>query len=644
MSVSIPRLAASTAGLGLVCSMAVSTPGSAATSEAASGLVRCAAAASRQGEFAAASRASGVPRSVLLAVSYLESRWRDHAGAPSTSGGYGPMHLTDLPIDLNATGRGDGVIRQPLLSAKTLRLASKLTGLSGARLRTDPTANICGGAAVLAYFHKSVGGRSDARLGGWSAAVARYSGSGDPATAGRFVRQVYSVLRSGAAARTDDGRVRLAARPRATPTRSTAPSSTGSQQNINVDCPVALGCWWIPAPYEWYGEPDPYAYGNHDLADRPNDISIDYIIIHDTETSFQGTLDLVTDPTYVSWQYTLRSRDGQIAQHVPLDDVAWHAGNWYLNMHSIGLEHEGFAAEGASWYTEAMYRTSASLVRYLTARYDIPRDRAHIIGHDQVPGITPEYVAGMHWDPGPYWNWERYMNLIRSPIGADGALNGRIRAGDVVTVRPGFGGNRQKVTGCETAGQPCATQGTNFVYLRQRPSWRAPLVTDVGLHPDGSPSTTEVADIGARAVAGHEFVVAERRGSWVRVWWLGRVAWLRNRTPAGDPVLVRTAGLKVRAAPGQAPAAIYGRAYPEESAYPAEIPYQTVTPLQYTLKGGQAYSLADSAVPTDYYYAQTFDYSLPGDHTVVRGLDRYYQIWFGHRMAFVRADEVVITR
>ncbi|MER7154916.1 N-acetylmuramoyl-L-alanine amidase, partial [Streptomyces lydicus] len=36
-----------------------------------------------------------VPRSVLLGVSYLESRWDGHGGAPSVSGGYGPMHLTD---------------------------------------------------------------------------------------------------------------------------------------------------------------------------------------------------------------------------------------------------------------------------------------------------------------------------------------------------------------------------------------------------------------------------------------------------------------------------------------------------------------------------------------------------------------------
>ncbi|MYT46971.1 N-acetylmuramoyl-L-alanine amidase, partial [Streptomyces sp. SID5471] len=48
-----------------------------------------------QRAFADAAAQYGVPQNVLLAVSYLESRWDGHGGAPSVSGGYGPMHLTD---------------------------------------------------------------------------------------------------------------------------------------------------------------------------------------------------------------------------------------------------------------------------------------------------------------------------------------------------------------------------------------------------------------------------------------------------------------------------------------------------------------------------------------------------------------------
>ena len=34
-----------------------------------------------------------MPESVLFSVSYLESRWEDHAGQPSRAAGYGPMAL-----------------------------------------------------------------------------------------------------------------------------------------------------------------------------------------------------------------------------------------------------------------------------------------------------------------------------------------------------------------------------------------------------------------------------------------------------------------------------------------------------------------------------------------------------------------------
>ena len=70
---------------------------------------------------------------------------------------------------------------------------------------------------------------------------------------------------------------------------------------------------------------------------------------------------------------------------VPTKDVAWHAGNWWVNTHSVGIENEGFALE-ASWFTGALYHSLARLTRYTADRYGIPLDREHIIGHDQVPG------------------------------------------------------------------------------------------------------------------------------------------------------------------------------------------------------------------------------------------------------------------
>jgi N-acetylmuramoyl-L-alanine amidase len=611
----------------------------------------------RQAAFDRAATTSGVPLQVLLAVSFMESRWDDHDGAPSTSAGYGPLHLTSPDgirtetVEPHPMGKGDGGPQGQVLrpqaqrerinrdALSTLARAARLTGLSQRRLRTDSVANICGGAAVLARYQRDAGGALD--LGDWSAAVARYSGADDQATALRFARQVFRTIREGTARTTNDGQhVVLRATASARVDRQ-AVASLGLPIVVpgNVDCPATLGCESLPAPYAQYGA-TPGAYGNHDLANRPTDLDIQYIVIHDTEATYDTTLQLVNDPTYVSWHYTLRSVDGHIAQHVDTQDVAWHAGNWYVNMHSIGLEHEGFAATGASWYTESLYQSSATLVRHLTAEYDIPVDRAHIIGHDQVPGVDPAHVAGMHWDPGPYWDWEHYFDLLGAPI--EGRGNGRAKG--VVTVAPGFADNVQPVTGCDAAAPTaaCPAQGTNFVYLYSQPSLTAPLVADVGLHADGRPSTTFVSDIGARAATGQQLYVAASSGDWTAVWWLGNVAWVHN--PRADPVLVRARGLVVAAA-AAAEVPVYGRAYPEQAAYPPEIPYQTVVPLQYTIKPGQAYVLADDGVETDYYYAKTYNCaSLALDCSEVVGADRYYQVWFGHRIAYVRAADVTVGK
>ena len=96
----------------------------------------------------------------------------------------------------------------------------------------------------------------------------------------------------------------------------------------------------------------------------------------------------------MSWHYTIRSADGHVAQHVATRNVAAHAGNWYLNMHSIGFEHEGFAAQPGAWYTEALYRNSAELAKYLAAKYGFELDRAHVVGHDQFGSVQLQVGPG----------------------------------------------------------------------------------------------------------------------------------------------------------------------------------------------------------------------------------------------------------
>lgn len=603
--------------------------------------------ASRQAAFVQAAREYAVPLPVLLGVSYLETRWDAHKGRPSMAGGYGPMHLTDLAAATAHDGtpapgeRGDparpGATRTPSGPAfRTVDLAARLTGVRKATLRTDPAANIRGGAAVLAEYQRRLGGAGATDPGDWYGAVAAYSGATEQTAARAFADDVYAQIGTGASRTTDDGqRVTLA--PTGVRADRTWLRKLGLRTTTNAahtpECPADLGCEWIPAPYQEFGDGD---YGNHDLADRPNSQKVRYIVIHSTEGSYAGTVNLVQDPTYVSWHYTLRDSDGHIAQHVPTKDVAWHAGNWYVNAKSIGLEHEGYAARG-DWFTEVMYRNSASLVRYLAAKYDIPLDRQHILGHDNVPGITPAYVAGMHWDPGPYWDWGHYFELLGAPFTQNATA-----ASGVVTIKPNPATNRPIFTNCEdnpgppSEGRPrrCRAWPSSALLLHTEPRQNAPLLKDVGSNPPNGVSTTNVADIGSRVSTGQQYAVAEVRVEWTAIWYLGQKGWFFN--PADAPRAVWTKATLVKPKQGKDSVQIYGRAYPEASAYPSDVPVQPLVPLQYTWPAGQEYVLGMQP-EAEYYRAVTFD---PADHQVIRGQLRYYQVQFGHRIGYVLADDV----
>ncbi|MFJ4468262.1 N-acetylmuramoyl-L-alanine amidase [Streptomyces sp. NPDC089424] len=605
-----------------------------------------------QQAFERAAAAYDVPQSVLLGVSYLQSRWDAHAGAPSVSGGYGPMHLTDARTALataphhsegSEDPRGDDARPALLPDAKlpkeaelparlrTLTRAAELTGISAEDLRTDPAANVAGGAALLAAAQRELGEPLSDDPANWYGAVARFSGADDTATAARYADDVYDVLRAGLQRRTDAGqRVGLAAQPGLAP--DTAPlrgAGLRTATTEGTECPATVSCEWIPAPYEEFGEGD---YGNHDLGDRPASQDIDYIVVHDTEGAWEGVLDMVQDPTYVSWNYSLRSTDGHIAQHVKAKDVAWHAGNWYVNAKSVGLEHEGFLTSPDAWYTEAMYRSSARLVKYLAKKYDIPLDRQHILGHDTVPGTTTATIPGMHTDPGPYWDWRHYFHLLGRPFGPTARPGG-----GMVTILPDYATNRPVYTGCATAGEPCATHGSSAVRLYSGPGETYPLIKDIGLRPGGGDSTTGVNDLGSRVSTGQQYAVAGREGEWTAIWYLGQKAWFRN--PVKAPTAVPAKGLAVTPRSGLDSVPVYGRAYPEASAYPAGVPVQAVSPLPYKLLAGQRYVVGDK-VPGEYYYAVTF---ATDRHQVVRGKDMYYEIQFGHRVAFVRAADVKLS-
>jgi len=600
----------------------------------------------RQRAFAEAAAEFGVPVAVLLAVSYHESRWEHHRGLPSVAGGYGPMHLIDA--DLTAT-RGEGF--EP---AQTARTAARLAGLPVELVRADDRANIRAGAALLAsYAREAHGGTPPADPGAWYDAVARWAATPYETDARRFADDVFQTIKTGVRRTTDDGqRIELPGDPavRPDPARLGALRLRRPEGARAAQCPPGMNCGVIDTAYHRFDADNPANFCNYASARRPKDSFIRFIVLHDTETPYRRTRALPRSPKYcASWHYLVRSRDGHVDQALDVRHVAWHAGNWWLNSHSIGIEQEGWASRGGRWFTERMYRSTARLVRYLAERYDIPLDRGHILGHDNVPADSGRGVKAMHHDPGPHWNWAHFMKLVGAPLRATAPEDS-----DLVTIRPRFRRNRLVFTGCVPKNEPvdggkCGAttpRPSSAVLLRTEPRDDAPLIGDPYLHPGGGPGTTGYGDWSARASTGQRFVVAERSGEWVAIWFGGRLAWLKN--PADDPVLLGTSGAYVTPRPGLDAAAVYGRPFPEPDELPADVarwtwgrgrqpgPYD-----RYTIPAGQAYALIDT-FESDVYYAAHHDASAPGDRRLYTGSRTFHLIHFNHRYAFVDADEVEV--
>ncbi|MGQ5259810.1 N-acetylmuramoyl-L-alanine amidase [Micromonospora sp. ZYX-F-536] len=326
-----------------------------------------------------------VPRDLLMALGYAESRLDPEAGTPSAAGGYGIMHLASNT------------------QVHTLEEAAGLTRLTPTVLRAEPAANILGAAAVLRSYADQTGLTAAARddVNGWYAPVARYGGATDPSVARLYADTVYDLLRTGF----------TSARGEAVAARPVAPRRGGLERAAVLGGIGTLSTDYGPAAWA------PASTSNYTVASRPGSHPVNRVVIHMTQGSYAGSISWFQNPAAkVSAHYTFRSSDGAVTQSVREKDIAHHAGNWTYNTRSIGIEHEGYV-DNPAWFTDAMYRASAALTRSLTTRYGIPRDRAHIIGHVEVPGAT-------HTDPGPNWNWTYYLQLVNGVTGiGSGTVN-----------------------------------------------------------------------------------------------------------------------------------------------------------------------------------------------------------------------------
>jgi hypothetical protein len=156
--------------------------------------------------------------------------------------------------------------------------------------------------------------------------------------------------------------------------------------------------------------------GNFTKAHRSTG-SIDKIVVHVTEGQFWGSVRWLKSPRAHASSHYVVSRRGKIVQLVHLSDIAWHAGNWNVNVQSVGIEHEGFTY-GPGGFPDAQYHASARLAGWIARRALMPINRRTVIGHADVPAPGGgRGGASHHTDPGPHWNWNRYLQLVRRYAG-----------------------------------------------------------------------------------------------------------------------------------------------------------------------------------------------------------------------------------
>jgi hypothetical protein len=130
--------------------------------------------------------------------------------------------------------------------------------------------------------------------------------------------------------------------------------------------------------------------------------AITHVVIHTLQGHYANAIETWRKGAKCYKPHYVVRRDGEITQIVAERYLAQHANT--ANAYSIGIELDGFASDPGT-FTEALYESTAALVRDICGRRGIPADRTHIVGHDEAPGTS-------HGDPGGYFDWEYFVALV----------------------------------------------------------------------------------------------------------------------------------------------------------------------------------------------------------------------------------------
>jgi MYXO-CTERM domain-containing protein len=340
---------------------------------------------------------SGVPRDLLAAMAKVEDGLRLAA-----------YRLPDPEDHVPIAGMFE--LRHGAFNS--LAAAAAIAGTDELTLRADTDGATMAGAMVLAELGANTGAQPDDLLS-WRAALEEMSGHATAAQRADFAERVFAVARKGGAFPARAGEIVVI------PAHAELPPAV-EQVSPPLDTAEFPGAIWFTTPEanKWTsGRPD----GNASVVD---------IVIHDTEGGWDASVATLQNDGGKSVHYIVDADGSRVGQFVHETDTAWHDGNWVWNTHSIGIEHVGYVADNR--YQDGLYDKSVLLVQSIRSRWSVPLDRAHIVGHYQIPNgnLIPEASpactmhidlceasanyggAGNHRDPGQGWMWCQYMEKL----------------------------------------------------------------------------------------------------------------------------------------------------------------------------------------------------------------------------------------
>jgi hypothetical protein len=346
-----------------------------------------------EGRIQSAANAQGVPRDLVVAIAEVE-------------GGLAMPAHRDVEIDATVPVAGPLELRHGAFDS--LARGVQLTGESELSLRQDADLGLEAGARVLADVGARLGATGD-DLASWGAAIEEMGGYADAPHRTKYMHRVFALLaRGGTFAGRDGEAIDLPAHAEI-PFDLTVDVDTTTHIEGGAEYP---GAEWFPTDC------------TNKCDTTRNGYSVTEIAIHDTEGGWDASVATLQNDAGKSVHYIVGT-DGTVGQFVPESYTAWHVGNYWYNEHMVGIEHVGYFDQP---YPDAEYEASGKLVKYLAAKYDVAKDRDHVLGHDQVPNgtVMPEDSppcedspavcetgtsyggSDNHRDPGD-WQWCTYM-------------------------------------------------------------------------------------------------------------------------------------------------------------------------------------------------------------------------------------------